>query len=401
VKKRIARNLIPAALGALALLLTALVCAWRAWERAPETNRAVLKVYPSPAATAAPRPMAAAEPAPEPDVLPEGEAIPSARQDGVYTLLLVGNDDGNYNTDTLILGRIDTVRHRMDFVSIPRDTLINSPWDVRKINAVYWGSRLNGGDGITALKAQIARLTGFEPDCWAVADLELFVAAVDCIGGVRFEVPMAMDYEDQSQNLAIHLQPGEQLLDGEQAMGLVRYRSGYLTGDLGRIEMQQDFLRACAGQFVSLGSIPHAPELLGLLAEGLETDLSAANLAFLLRQLLSCRAEDIRFHTAPCATATISGYSYAVLELEPWLRLVNECLNPFDTPIGPQNVDLVYPSGGSFAGTAGLQDADYYRPKPAPAPVPAAPAPEPAAPSPTEEPEPEDGRIPAIIVVEP
>ena len=420
MKKQSARNLILAVLGTLALLLLALVCAFRVWAQPPGTEEAALKRYPGPSASPAPRsltlePSAAPEPTPDPDALPEGEAIPTVRQDGVYTILLVGNDDGNYNTDTLILGRIDTLRHRMDFVSIPRDTLINSAWEVRKINAVYWGSRLNGGDGITALKAQIARLTGFEPDCYAVVDLELLVEAVDCIGGVRFEVPMAMDYEDPGQALFIHLQPGDQLLNGEQAMGLVRFRSGYITGDLGRIEMQQSFLRACAGQFVSLGSIPHAPELVKLLSEGLETDLSAANIAFFLRQLLSCRAEDIRFYTAPCATAVISGYSYAVLELEPWLALVNDCLNPFDTPVTRENVDLVYPSGNGFAGTAGLRDPDYYRPKPAPTPAPAQHdsgsgetgesgaeiVPAEPTPPPAEEPGPEDGSIPAVIVVEP
>ena len=417
MKKNTARHALLTLLCAAMLLLLALVCAYRIWERAPETSQAGLRVYPSPAATAAPQPIAEREepePEPDPDALPEGEAIPSARQDGVYTILLVGNDDGNYNTDTLILGRIDTVQHRMDFVSIPRDTIVNSPWEVRKINAVYWGSRLNGGDGISALKRQIGRLCGFEPDCWAVVDLDVLVAAVDCIGGVYFDVPMAMDYEDPSQDLHIHLQPGYQLLDGEQAMELCRFRSGYVTGDLGRIEMQQEFLRACAGQFLSLGSIPHAPELVNLLAERLETDLSAANLAFLLRQLFLCRAEDIHFYTAPCSPATVSGYSYAVLELEPWLRLVNESLNPFDTPIGWQNVDLVYRSGDGFAGTAGLQDPDYYRPRPTPAPaeLDAPPAEtgggeaeiitgEVGTPDPVDETGTDDGGVPAIIVIEP
>ncbi len=390
-----------------AAALTALLGLYRLWERPPAQSGAKQADPSAPAVSVVTRGAAA----PAAEALPEGEAISTARQDGVYTILLVGNDDGNYNTDTLILGRLDTVGHRMDFVSIPRDTLINVPWEVRKINAVYWGSRLNGGDGITALKQQVARLCGFEPDCYAVIDLDMFVQAVDLIGGVYFDVPMAMDYEDLSQDLRIHLQPGYQLLNGNQAMGLCRFRSSYVTGDLGRIEMQQQFLRALAGQLLSLGNIPHAAELARLLAANLDTDLSAANIAFFLRQFLSCRAEDIGFYTAPGAPEIISGYSYQVLDLPAWLDLVNQRLNPFDTPIGWENVDLVYRSGGGFAGTAGLRDPAYYEDPPATAPV---SAPESGAESGGDSeaqiitsageeaaPPPEEGGSPAIIVIQP
>ena len=324
------------------------------WEKPPAPASAV------PVQAAVPRVEAAPAESVTEEELPAGEAVPTARQNGIYTLLLVGSDDGNGNTDTLILGRIDTEKHRMDFVNIPRDTLINSPWEVRKINAVYWGARNQGGDGIAALKQQIARLTGFEPDCCAVVDLELFQEAVDAVGGIWFDVPMAMDYEDASQDLAIHLQPGYQLLNGEQAMGLCRFRSGYVMGDLGRIDMQQQFLKACVSQFLTLGNIPHVTGLLRLLSERLETDLSAANLAFFLRQFLACRAEDICFHTAPGTPEIIAGYSYEVLELDRWLELINRALNPFDTPITWDRLDLVYRSGDGYAGTAGLRDADYY-----------------------------------------
>lgn len=370
-KRERVRSALLAILGLTALALLALVCAWKSWERPPEMTAVPVRRRTreeSAQAEPATRSGSIGQPQAE-EQLPQGEAVLKARQDGVYTILLVGSDDGNGNTDTLILGRIDTRRHEMDFVSIPRDTLINRPWELRKINAVYGGARLNGGDGITELKRELARLTGFEPDCYAVLDLELFARAVDCVGGIRFDVPMAMDYEDPSQGLRIHLQPGPQVLDGEAALGLCRYRCGYLTGDLGRIEMQQQFLRACAEQFLSLGGIPRAPKLLSLLAENLETDLSAANMAFLLRQFLSCRSEDIRFCTAPCTPEIISGYSYAVLDLEDWLETLNLRLNPFEEPIAPEQLDLVYRSGGGYAGTAGLWDASYYLPEPESAPV--------------------------------
>ena len=423
-------------LGVLASLGLMALAAYALWEKPPEMASPVATepVVPSPsqAPTASPEPRVldtgtpTPEPTPTEEPLPEGEEILTDREDGVYTILLVGNDNGNGNTDTIVLGRIDTKQHRMDFVSIPRDTLINSPWRVRRINTVYWGTKHGGGDGLGALKWQVSRLTGFQPDCVAVIDLQVFMDAVDLIGGVWFDVPMQMDYEDYCQDLFIHLQPGYQLLDGYQAMCLCRFRSGYVTGDLGRIEMQQQFLSACADQFLSLGSVPKARELITLLSENMDTDLSAANMAFLLRQYLACKPEDIHFHIPTCNTATFGGCSYALLEVNSWLALINDYLSPYSNPIRWGNVDIVYLKGSGVGCTKSLQDPDYYKPAPSPSPT-AEPgegeviiepdptpteAPEPTeepapteAPPPTEEPAPTEApgsdEGPTIIVVQP
>ena len=118
-------------LAAAAALSLAAFGAYRIWEKPPELSAAALQnlneTANSPAPpTGTPRPKTEAKPSqsPEPtptmEPLPEGEAIETSRQDGVYTVLLVGNDNGNGNTDTIVLGKIDTVRHQMDFVNIPR-----------------------------------------------------------------------------------------------------------------------------------------------------------------------------------------------------------------------------------------------------------------------------------------
>lgn len=408
---KLLRTLLATAGAALALLLFA----YGTWEKPPETARAPLpaataerKPAPAPGKTAE-REISAAAETEKPEELPAGEAIDTARKDGVYTVLLAGSDDGNGNTDAILLGRIDTKKHLMDFVSIPRDTLINVDWGVRRINAAYWGARNAGGNGLEALKTQVARLTGFPPDCCAVVDLQVFMDAVDLIGGIRFDVPMAMDYEDAGQELYIHLQPGPQVLDGYQAMCLCRYRSGYITADLGRIDMQQRFLAACTSQLLDLGSIPKAPELLKLLEDGLDTDLSPANMAFLLRQFLACKPEDIRFHQAACDSMTIRGCSYVLLQPGPWLELVNEYLNPFASPVTRQNVELIYRSGDGVGCTGTLRDPGYYRPAqsvrsdPAPAPtVGPTPAPTPdPTPAPTEKPGDENPLAPFFPDAEP
>ena len=350
-----------AAIGGSAVLSIAVFSSYMLWEKAPEPEAEPSPVVASPIAE---------NPRPTED---SGIAFETDRQDGVYTLLLVGNDDGNGNTDTIIVGRMDTNAKKADFISIPRDTLINENWNIRKINSVYWSDKNEGGNGIDALRYQLKRLLGFDIDCYAVIDLGVFVDAIDAMGGVWFDVPQAMDYEDPWQNLYIHLQPGYQHLDGYNAMCLCRYRSDYIEGDLGRIDMQQKFLSACVDQFTELGNIPNISKVIKLLSENLDTNMSSANIAFFLRQALKFDRENISFRTAPTRADTIHGYSYALLELWPWMEMINEYLNPYKSEVTADNLDIVYKDGSSYYCTSYLKGSDYYYP---PAPV-SRPEPEP------------------------
>lgn len=339
------------ALSVLALVMASAVSAYRVWEEAPAT------APPAPPASAVPTEQTVRA---EPEARETETPWPSDRQKGVYTILLVGNDDGNYNTDTIMVGKIDTEQHTMDFVSIPRDTLVNWDWDIRKINAVYWSYNLRGDSGIDQLKAHVKNLIGFEVDCYAVLDIGDVIRAVDALGGVDFDVPMDLNYEDLTQDLRIHIAAGPQHLTGEQVMGVCRYRSGYFNGDLGRIEMQHQFLKACAQQFISLGSIPHIGEVVDILTDGLDTDLTAANMAFFLRQALLCDSEDVNFYTVPSLDATVHGLSYTVVNLDEWIPMVNEILNPYFTPVTQADLDVVYLENGGFAGTMELKGPWYF-----------------------------------------
>ena len=356
-------------LGVFAIAAIALYSVYMLWEKAPNVE------------PEAPTAIVAGEPEDDSGV----QAVSPDRQKDVYTVLLVGNDDGNGNTDTIIVGRLDTVNHKMDFVSIPRDTIVNIDWNIRKINAVYAGTANSGGVAIDGLKTQIRNLVGFNVDCYAVIDLNVFVDAVDLMGGIYFDVPQALHYEDPNQDLYIHIDAGYQCLNGEQAMGVVRYRSGYANGDLGRIEMQQKFLKAAASQFISLGNIPNISELVSLLAKNMNTDLSAANIAFFLRQALMCKSEDINFHTMPNTPDMVYGLSYTFVELQPWLEMINQCLNPYSATVTEANLDVVYKSGGMVLSTSGnLRGSWYYSAAPVSEP---APEPDPTTPEESGEPE--------------
>lgn len=295
----------------------------------------------------------------------EQEGHPATdRTDGVYTLLLVGSDVSQANTDTILVARFNTNAHEVNVMSIPRDLYINNGWNIRKVNAVYSGTINSGGVGIDGLKKTLKSILGFDIDCYAVVNLNVFMQVIDLLGGVDFEVPCDMHYEDPNQSLYIHLNAGYQHLNGEQAMGVCRFRSGYVTGDAGRIETQQKFMRACVSQFITLGNIPNISKIVELLSENLDTNLSAANIAFFIRQGLACSAEDIHFETMPTVPMMAGGLWYCFADLNAWIDAVNTRLNPYETPIESYMLNLAYyiGEGVGIGGTQPIIDPDYiYR----------------------------------------
>ena len=323
--------------------------AYLLWEEAPSVS--------TPEPTARPMVRAvAASPAPTEEPVPTAAPM-TTREDGVYTFLLAGVDVGGGNTDTLMVGRLDTNAHTVDVVSIPRDTLINVEWGIRKVNSVYAGAGM-GDEGIAALKEHIRKLIGFDVDCYAFVDLMLVTQIVDAMGGVDYDVPMDMDYDIGP---VIHLKAGQQHLSGEEVLGLLRFRSGYIMGDLGRLDAQHDFLKAMAEQFTRLGSIPNFPKVIKLLSTGLITDLRPENEAFFIRQALQCPPENFNFYTMPNTPVTLNEYSYVTVEIRDWLDMINLALNPYEEAVGWGNVDIVYRDwDGTYHGTCGLRGAWYY-----------------------------------------
>ena len=124
-------------------------------------------------------------------------------------------------------------------------------------------------------------------------------------------------------------QAGQQRLDGEQTLDVLRYRAGYDSGDFGRMETQQALLEAVVSQFLSLGSIPHISDAAEILSGSMTTDLSAEDAISLAGKLLLC--EDVNFDTMPVLTS--EGEAAVMVDVPAWLELVNARLTPADSPI--------------------------------------------------------------------
>ena len=166
---------------------------------------------------------------------------------------------------------------------------------------------------------------------------------VDLMGGVTFDLPVDMHYSDPTQNLSIDLQAGKQHLNGEQAMQVARFRSGYATADLGRIEVQRALVSAAIRQWVSPKGAIHLPQAVKLVADHTNTDLSTRNLLWLAESFLLCSRSDIRSATLPGYAANFSSGSYYVLDAAGVADIVNQYLNPYEK--GVEAADLFIRNG--------------------------------------------------------
>lgn len=279
--------------------------------------------------------------------LPE---VSGERKEGVYTFLLVGTDKGGGNTDTIMLVSYDTKNQKLNIMSIPRDTMINAPWDIKKINSVY--SRYS--DGIGALSKQIKNIVGFAPDFYIKVDLAAFVELIELIGGVTFNVPRDMNYDDPYQDLHIHLDAGEQLLNGEDAMGLIRWRknndgTGYPEGDIGRVRMQQDFLKALIKDCVSIKNWPKIKSYVKIAAEHVVSDLTVGEMIWFAGKALELDLNKINTCTLPgnygastWSRAVGSFQSYVTVYPNQLVTLVNESFNPYIAPVTTSMMDIMY-----------------------------------------------------------
>ncbi|MBQ1265014.1 MAG: LCP family protein, partial [Oscillospiraceae bacterium] len=260
------------------------------------------------------------------------------RKDGFATVLLAGTDAGGYRTDTMMLLSVDRQKKSMSLISIPRDTLIYCSYAVPKINSAY-GWAEGGENGMEELMMRVSEIIGFRPDGYLLVDLTVFEQLVDLMGGVSYDVPADMHYDDPSQDLSIHLAAGHQKLDGKKALQLVRFRSGYANADLGRVSVQREFLTAAIDQWSNVLNVFKTPSALRLLRENAETDLTTGNLLWLAESALVC-TQGVQTATLPGTPKDIAGGSYYVLDTQTVAQMINTCCNPYEQGVSPADLAI-------------------------------------------------------------
>lgn len=253
---------------------------------------------------------------------------------------MIGNKDKRINvlvlgleherSDTIMLASYDPNTKTADIISIPRDTYVDRDGFVNsannKINAAYTAK------GIDGLYDIILRMTGLEVDKYVTIDYDGVRAAVDAIDGVDVDVPFHMRYTDPYSDppLDIDIPAGMQHIDGDNAMEFLRFRKtnykgyeGYAEGDLGRIEAQQNFIKAAIKKALSF----KLPKVVSEVYPYVNTDFSLSEATSLAVGSVGISTDNINFHVLPGSTQTINYLSFFIQDEQATEDLVNGIIN--------------------------------------------------------------------------
>lgn len=268
---------------------------------------------------------------------PRGE-FPDAER---ITLLLVGQDynhdrkgyqySKNTRADTIMLMAVDLVEKTISAVSIPRDSKITAvDGKTGKINGVY------ARGGIELLKQTLESEFGIAIDHHVILKAEAVPKIVDALGGIEVETIDEMHYDDNWADFHVHLPAGKQRINGEQAVGFVRFRevnryrmneNGRLVplkdvkgskeeGDLRRVARQQQFIRALMNEANTSSNIWRADSIINTGFEQIETSLTKMQVLALATIFKGTSGEGMGSATLPGTDQVTDETYYYVLDEE-------------------------------------------------------------------------------------
>ncbi|MFE0649602.1 LCP family protein [Streptomyces sp. NPDC059534] len=219
-----------------------------------------------------------------------------------------GEDEGGARSDTAMVVHVYEGHKKASVVSVPRDTLVDRPactdgqgGSVAGERRAMFNTAYEVGGPACAVKT-VESMSGIRMDHYIEVDFTGFKKLIDTLGGVEITTTQAI--KDSKSHL--DLAPGTHTLDGEQSLGLVRTRKSVGDGsDLGRIQLQQAFMKAFIDQVKDVGVFTNPKKLLDLadaatkaITPDSELD-SVQELMGFAKGLSGLGAEDVHMITLP------------------------------------------------------------------------------------------------------
>lgn len=248
-----------------------------------------------------------------------------------FTMLVCGIDNSLWLTDVIMVARVNLNDKSAVVLQIPRDSYVGPEYTTGKINAIY-GSVSK--DGIEQLKSEIEDMLQLRIDFYATITLEGFRNVIDNLGGVPIDIPQRITYLPGQV-----IEPGQQTLTGEQAEWFVRYRAGYASGDLGRINAQELFLRALMKAVKDKGRM-EAFKSVTKNYDNITTNLPLIQLLSLANEAFWIENDSISFFTAPGSGVTSGGYAVYNLDAEGLAEILNQHFRGADEEVPASELEI-------------------------------------------------------------
>lgn len=275
--------------------------------------------------------IANAGPGPEPHVNEQVELDPHQGQlellqpvdTRLVNFLLIGLDEDETRADVISVACFNPQNKKLNILSITRDTKVEVEGKDVKINA------LMGMGGERLIAEKVYDLTGLHVSYYMTLNFKGFRKVIDTLDGVVMNVPFNMRYDDPEQNLHIRLKKGKQRLNGEKAEQLLRYRKGnrngqgYADGDIGRIKMQQEFMKAFIDQKLKLKYLSKADDIFFILKRYVRTNVEIGDINYYIKIMKDIKYNDIQTYLLPGDSGYIDKIWYFLPDREGTRQLIN------------------------------------------------------------------------------
>lgn len=265
-------------------------------------------------------------------------------------ILLIGYDskiNGPPRSDTLMLASFDIKEKAVGILSIPRDTraLIPGHRTYSKINVAF------AEGGPEKAVQTVSDFLGVNIDYYIATDFSGFETMIDTMGGIELDVKKGMDYSDKAGGFEIHINAGKQILNGEQALGFVRFRDE-ITADIGRIQRQQDLIHAAMDQFLTPEILLKGPTLAQQFQKSVNTNMSISNLLNLSKLMKDIKREDLKTATIPGVGEYVGDVAYFIHDEKKTMDLVHDLIASKEF-VANSKFKVVVFNGNGVIGVAG------------------------------------------------
>lgn len=258
--------------------------------------------------------------------------------DKSFNFLVLGQDRAATLTDVIMLINYNVTDGSVSVMQFPRDTFVGYGVATSKINATYstyYHEALYNGSDEPELEALrkfadvLEKALCTKISYCAIMNLNGFVNIVDAIGGVEMDVPADMHYVDTEQGLYINLKKGHQVLSGKEAEGFVRFRYGYVQGDIGRQDAQKIFMSAFIEKLQKSVSVSKLTILAETVLDNLYTDITVSDAVYFAKNILNIDMTKVSMVSMPCNSAG----GHVVMVKKPMVDIVNKHFNIYDTAV--------------------------------------------------------------------
>ena len=230
---------------------------------------------------------------------------------GIVNVLIMCTDADGLRTDAMMLISYDTEENTINMLSVPRDMRMYIGNRYQKVNAAHAFSTDGEIAGALGACEAVSRITGVPINYYIDFSFATMEKVMDKIGPIEFEIPdvgndgVGMVYDDPAQDLHINLPPGVRQLNGKEVVHLLRYRKGnngkqgYADGDIGRIKMQQSFIKAFVDQKLNITLISKLPDIFTDVMNEVDTNLKVSDVIKYSKYLTNFTSAGIRTETIP------------------------------------------------------------------------------------------------------